>query len=145
MIKDKLVNIDKYKINDAFERFKKIMSESKNLDEIEAPFKAIPLEYETKSFDVSKFENHQKYIDIHYIISGSEQIGLARFDDIKPNMEYNEQNDYQLFDGALNETIELKEGEFLILFEHEPHVAGGKVNEFSSSVVKKIVYKIPVN
>lgn len=142
MIKDKLVNIDKYKINDAFERFKKIISESKNLDKIEAPFKAIPLEYETKNFDVSKFENHQKFIDIHYIISGSEQIGLAKFDEVKQNMDYDAQNDYQLFDGAVNETIELKEGEFLILFEHEPHVTGG-ISSKGVENVKKIVFKVP--
>lgn len=143
MIKDKLVNINKYKINDAFERFKKIISESKNLDKIEAPFKAIPLEYETKSFDVSKFENHQKFIDIHYIITGSEQIGLANLDEVKPNMEYDSQNDYQLFDGAVNEAIELKEGEFLILFEHEPHVTGG-VSSIGKKIVNKVVFKIPI-
>lgn len=143
MIKDKLVNINKYRINDAFEGLKKIISESKNLNEIEAPFKAIPLEYETKSFDVSKFENHKKFIDIHYIISGSEQIGLANLDDIKANMEYDEQNDYQLFDGAVNETIELKEGEFLILFEHEPHVTAG-ISSKGVEKVKKTVFKTPI-
>lgn len=143
MIKDKLVNIDKYKINDAFERFKKIISESRNLDKIEAPFKAIPLEYETKNFDVSIFENHQKFIDVHYIISGSEQIGLANLYEVKPNMEYDSQNDYQLFDGKMNEKVELKKGEFLILFEHEPHVTGG-VSSIGKQIVNKVVFKVPV-
>lgn len=143
MIKDKLVNINKYKINDAFEIFKTKLSDIDNILKIEAPFKAIPLEYETKKFDLSKFENHQKFIDIHYIIKGQEMIGLTPIDLLIPNMEYDSENDYQLFDGEVKDTIVLAEGEFLFLFPGEAHVTGGSVNE-SIEKITKIVFKVPV-
>lgn len=142
MIKDKLKNINNYKINEVFEQFKIKLAEIDNLADIKSPFKAIPLEYETKKFDLNKFENHRKFIDVHYIISGRELIGLANIDEVKPNMDYDENNDYQLFDGIINEKIELKEGEFLILYEHEPHVTGGMLHD--NNYVKKIVFKIPI-
>lgn len=143
MIKDKFTNIGIYSINEAFETFKKRVNNLNNLVEIELPFKAIPLEYETRNFDLSKFENHRKFIDVHYIISGREVIGLANKDEVQPNMEYDELNDYQLFNGTVKEKIILHEGEFLILFEHELHVTGGFVNQIGEKV-KKIVFKVPI-
>jgi YhcH/YjgK/YiaL family protein len=144
MIKDKLVNINRYRINEFFELFTKFINSSDDLLTIPPPFKAIPIEYQTKDFDLSKFENHRKYIDVHYIIHGSELIGLANIQHVKPNMDYDELHDYQLFDGIIKEKILLQEGEFLILFEDEPHVTGGFV-EKNGNGVKKIVFKIPYN
>ena len=143
MIKDKIKNIAKYKINEAFELFKNKIAEENNLLKIAPPFKAIPLEYETKSFDLSKFENHRKFIDIHYIKEGQEEIGLTPVEELKPNMEYDQDNDYQLFYGEVNEIITLKEGEFLLLFPDEAHVTGGLVNQKTNDV-SKIVFKIPL-
>lgn len=144
MIKDKLVNINKYKINDAFEIFKTKLSDIDNILKIEAPFKAIPLEYETKKFDLSKFENHKKFIDVHYIIKGEETVGLTPIERLIPNMEYDPENDYQLFDGGeVMETIVLTEGEFLLLFPGEAHITGGILKE-NIDEIKKIVFKIPV-
>jgi YhcH/YjgK/YiaL family protein len=105
--------------------------------------KAIPLEYNTGTFNLSKFENHKKYIDIHYIIQGQEQIALASTSDLEPNMEYDEINDYQLFDGKIGETINIKEGEFILLFPGEAHVTGGLIGDTSKSL-KKVVFKVPV-
>lgn len=143
MIKDKLENIDIYSINEAFETFKERIKNSSNYSDFDKPFKAIPLDYETRNFDLSKFENHKKYIDVHLILNGSEVIGLADRNQVKPNMEYDEINDYQLFDGSVQEEVTLHKGEFLILFEHEFHVTGGFVDQIGEKV-NKMVFKVPL-
>jgi len=143
MIKDKISNIDKYELNEFFKAFKLHITENfKNLLEIKLPLKAIPLTYDTKQFDLSKFENHQRNIDIHVVLEGEEILGITDVETLSPNMDYNTVNDYQLFDGEIRETIILRKGEFLILFPNEGHVTAGLVNE--SSTVKKIVFKVPI-
>jgi len=142
MIKDKIENIGHYKINEYFEIFKNSISKNNappfNLN---APLRVIPLEYVTKNFDLTKFENHKKNIDIHYIIEGTEQIGINLVQNLKSNLEYNEDGDYQLFNGSIEDKIILNPGEFLLLLPGEAHVTGGNV--IGSATVKKIVYKIP--
>lgn len=142
MIKDKIENIGHYKLNEYFEIFKNLILKNNapplNLN---TPLRVILLEYETKNFDLSKFENHKKNIDIHYIIDGTEQIGINLVGNLKSNIEYNEDGDYQLFDGRVEDKIILNPGEFLLLFPGEAHVTGGNV--IGSAMVKKIVYKIP--
>jgi len=142
MIKDKLENIERYSINMEFENFKKtIRLYDDHPKDLKLPLKAIPLEYQTKDFDLTKFENHRKNIDIHFVVEGSELIGINRVDNLKPTMKYDEDNDYQLFEGEVKETIILNSGDFLLLFPGEVHVTGGGV--IGSTTVKKIVYKIP--
>jgi len=142
MIKDKLENINRYSINREFEKFKKAIKLYGDYPmDLKLPLKAIPLEYQTKDFDLTKFENHNKNIDIHFIVEGRELIGINRFDNLKPTMEYDEDNDYQLFEGEVKETVILNTGDFLLLFPGEVHITGGKVIE--STTVKKIVYKMP--
>lgn len=141
MIKDKLEHIERYSLNDYFEIFKSKVKEANNYTEqLDAPLKVIPLEYETRDFDLTKFENHVKKIDIHYIIEGSERIGINSVNNLKSNIPYNEEGDYQLFDGEVKEEIVLEKGDFVILFPGEAHVTGGKHRD---SKIKKIVYKIP--
>lgn len=145
MIKDKLENINRYSINEHFEDFKKFINQSigDDLSSIEKPLKAIPLEYLTGDFNLGKFENHQQFIDIHYIIKGKEVIGLTPIDELSPNMNYDDKNDYQLFDGVVQETIQVSSGEFLLLLPGEAHVTGGIVNDLRN-MVKKIVFKVPI-
>lgn len=145
MIKDTIENIHRYSINEHFENFKTYIKDSKGMDfsTIKPPLKAIPLEYKTGEFNLSKFENHQQFIDIHYIVDGEERIGLNALENLVPTMEYDSENDYQLFDGVVNETTTLREGEFLLLFPGEAHVTGGITEELRSDI-KKIVFKVPV-
>ena len=145
MIKDKLENIYRYSLNEHFEDFKAFLKQSNGTDftKLIAPLRAIPLEYTTKAFDLSKFENHQKFIDIHYILEGQENIGLTPTLELVPNMEYDQANDYQLFDGVVKEITTLREGEFLLLFPGEAHVTGGDTDKLSNNL-RKVVFKVPI-
>ena len=143
MIKDKIENIGRYKINESFENFKKFINKGEfDINSIEAPLKAIPLKYESKEFDLTKFENHKVNIDIHYIIDGEEKIGITNISKVTPNMDYDLENDYQLFNGQVDEECVLSKGEFLVLFSNETHVTAGIVNEINA--INKIVFKVPV-
>lgn len=143
MIKDKLENIDRYTINENFQILKeRIRNFDGQLKKLELPFKAIPLEYQTRKFDLSKFENHERNIDIHYIIEGIEQIGLNSTKELQPATAYNEEGDYQIFRGKVNDLIILQKGEFLILFPGEAHVTAGSYE--GENKVSKIVLKVPI-
>lgn len=141
MIKDNIKNINRYSINDHFEQFKKIiLSLEPAPNKLQLPLKAIPLEYETKNFDLSKFEIHKAYIDIHLIIEGQECIGLNDLNELFSVSEYNIENDFQLYEGEIKDKLILNPGEFILLYPGEAHVTGGKI--FETGSVKKIVYKI---
>lgn len=43
------------------------------------------------------FEAHQRYADIHYLISGEEVIEWAPVDTLTPTIEYNTEKDYCLY------------------------------------------------
>ncbi len=143
MIKDNIKNIGRYSINEYFEKFKENFRDVNSIPIIlNPPFKAIPLEYETGSLDLSKFENHKKYIDIHLMVEGSEIIGLNEESNLNKLTEYHQENDFQLFSGVAKEEIVLHQGEFLLLFPDEIHATGGMLTE--EVKVKKIVYKVPI-
>lgn len=142
MIKDKLENLHRYSINENFEDIKKKIGLGKSLP-VDQPdsVKKINLKYFTKDLDYKNFENHKKYIDLHIILEGSEKIGLNYVEDLKPLTDYDEVQDFQLFQGVSKEELILHKEEFILLFPGEVHITGGKIKE--SEEITKIVYKIP--
>ncbi len=102
---------------------------------------AIVNEYETKDIKDCKLEAHRKYIDIQYIYSGVELIGVAPLINQTPSEEYNEKNDCVFF---MEDTsfIKMTAGMFAIFFPDDLHMPGVKANGISK--VKKIVVKVRV-
>lgn len=142
MIKDQISNITRYKISKDFDKLITWVKAGMDQKHVPETIKAIHLEYETKQFDLSKFENHQKYIDLHYILEGEEYIGIQENDKLKSVTEYMENDDYQLFEGEVEQELFLRKGNFIVLFTNEAHVTGGVVKQ--PQRVKKIVFKIPI-
>ncbi len=98
---------------------------------------ALVQEYTTVCASECRLENHKKYIDLQYIVSGVEQIGIAFEADIAE--AYNEEKDIAFFNGD-NFLVTLREGDFAILFPQDLHMP--KVG--NGGAVKKVVIKIPV-
>ena len=70
----------------------------------------------------SKLEVHRKYIDIHYVVSGYDTIGWKFLQECKyPINDFDEKNDYQLFDDLDFNLIQLKASQFCVLFPNEAH------------------------
>lgn len=124
MIKDRLSNVERYKINKYFDEFLVWVGEGKQAESLPDNIKAIYLEYETNDFNLSKFENHQQYIALHYILEGNESVGIQEVNKLVPVTIYDVKDDYQHYKGKINEQILLTKGEFLVLFSNEGHVTG---------------------
>ncbi len=87
-------------------------------------------------------EAHRKYIDIQYMVSGEELIGIGGLSDMTEEVEANPEKDYWLYHGSMTK-IRLNEGYFVVMFPQDAHAPGIAVNE--PSPVKKIVVKVQIH
>ena len=88
--------------------------------------------------DGAKFESHKRYIDIQYIVEGEEDMEVADIDTLTLTDEYDEQDDYMLYEGR-GALLHFKKGDFAVYFPedgHMPSIGDGRT--------KKVVIKIPV-
>lgn len=102
---------------------------------------ALVNEYNTKDESDGKLEAHKKYIDVQFVVIGSELMGYSPLQNQKVINEYNEQNDITFFEGERSFT-KVDEGMFAIFFPTDLHMPGIKVQK--SEYVKKVVIKVKV-
>lgn len=99
--------------------------------------------YNTYSFEERKYESHRKYVDIQYIITGSENILTADVDSLFICQEYNEKLDIAFYDNTVvGQNNYLHVGEMLLLEPKDGHMPCISIED--SIFVKKAVFKIPV-
>ena len=97
------------------------------------------MEYETKEAGV--FEAHHRYIDIHYLIHGTERIEIANESKLDITVPYDENEDYVL-GTASGEQYTIKEKVPFVVMPGEAHRPGLKLGECAQ--VKKAVLKVPL-
>lgn len=102
---------------------------------------AIVSEYTPKDVNECKPETHFEHIDIQYIISGEEQIGLVTRTTQTPVNEYPEKD--VAFYKTETTLHPFKKGMFGIFFPNDIHQPGVALN--GNSTVRKVVMKIRVN
>jgi len=100
---------------------------------------AMVQEYETKDLENAKYEAHKKYIDIQYLMEGTENMGYVSLDKLEVFSPYNEESDFMLLEGEPR-LILLNQKEFFILFPEDAHMPGIFVK--AKSKVKKVVVKV---
>lgn len=104
--------------------------------------KANLIEYQTKTRAEGFWEAHKKMVDVHYILSGAENVDLNFNDTLKKGDYQPDREMYELF-GEDAEVFKLDEkNNFLLLFPDEAHRPGCIVDV--PKTVKKIVFKIDV-
>ena len=99
--------------------------------------------YDSIPKEQGKWECHQKYIDIQYIVEGVEQIGVNSLEQMKISAEYNPEKDVAFLSGD-GDYITFSEGSYGIFFPedaHQPKIAPKNV----SGKVKKVVVKIKID
>ncbi|MBA3065338.1 YhcH/YjgK/YiaL family protein [bacterium] len=101
---------------------------------------AIVQKYDTRDQSECKLEGHWKHMDIQYIISGVELIGVATLINQIP-VYRNEEEDYALFEGD-STLLRVETGMFAIFFPDDLHMPGVKLNQISP--VKKVVVKVRI-
>jgi len=100
----------------------------------------------TKNKIDKKWEAHKKYIDIQYIIKGSECMGYGLLEDFKTiDIPYNEDKDIIFYkDDTLNYNyINMKEGDFIIFYPFDVHAPMLAVK--GSEDIKKLIVKIKID
>jgi YhcH/YjgK/YiaL family protein len=101
-------------------------------------------EYMTKNLEDAKFESHQKYIDIQYVIKGIEQISVAQISRKKEVLTpYDAEKDIEFMTVENAMDRKATPDRFFIFFPTDLHRPGVKVGE--NSQVRKLVVKVKVN
>lgn len=107
---------------------------------IEGEVTAMVSEYNTKEPENAKWEAHKKFIDLQYVISGKEKMGVLPLADAQNAQEYNAEKDV-IFYGENEGNIYLASPEvYFLFFTSDVHRPCIKAEE--SSAVKKLVIKI---
>jgi YhcH/YjgK/YiaL family protein len=99
------------------------------------------MSYQTKKFEDGKYEAHNKYIDIQYIVSGTEKLYYAPLKDAKVTTAYNEEKDIYFLQ-ANGDHVTAVAGSFIIFYPTEAHMPCIAVGD--QSQVKKVVVKVRV-
>ena len=106
---------------------------------IENKLIAIISTYNTLQEDNAVWESHKKFIDVQYMIHGSELFGCTGIKNLAISKKYSSENDCLFYkgDGPL---FVLNEGMFVVFYPNNAHKPGIQINE--SKTVKKLILKI---
>jgi biofilm protein TabA len=100
---------------------------------------AIVTENPTKDYDSTKWESHRKYIDLHYVISGAEKIGVYPLTKLTVSQPYDSSKDVANYSGE-GKIYNAVPGVFFLFFPSDAHRPG--ITPGDKKADKKIVIKI---
>lgn len=149
MVYDKIDNLETYKglSEDIYEGLKFLKNASPDLacgvHEINSRVKAIVSEYETKAVNENGYEAHKKYIDIQYLMKGSEKNCCLPLEKLKETKPYNEEIDAAFYTAEIPaQELTLGDGYFAIYWPQDGHMPCLVLKE--AEKVKKIVIKVEI-
>ena len=151
MIFDNLNNCEKYfglnkRFEKAFEFLKNVTAdtEDKKYELDGKELYAIVSSYNTKAPKDGKLEAHKNYIDIQYIVSGTEEIDAVDISKVCTKDGYNPEKDVEFFeDIEKTSKCVVEAGEYGIFFPNDVHKPNLAYNGCSSPV-KKVVVKVKI-
>lgn len=98
-------------------------------------------EYTTVQREERFWEAHRKYLDIHLMLRGNEQIDIG-FIQTMEQKEYVPQDDFLPLTGEAAAQVTLHEGDFLVCFPEDGHRTGAIAKE--SQKIKKAIFKVRI-
>lgn len=105
---------------------------------------AIVSEYVTKNEEDARYESHQKYIDIQYVVSGKEIIGLApAAQKLSVLVQYDPAKDIEFMTVTNGVSLKATPEKFFIFFPSDLHQPGCK--DGINDTVRKVVVKVRVD
>lgn len=100
--------------------------------------------YFTRARDDAQYESHERYCDIQYVISGSEDIEVAKKDFLKIEKSYDNERDIcfysSRFDGY---RFQMDSGDYLVLMPEDAHMPC--LSREKPNNVKKAIFKIALS
>jgi len=149
MVYDKIDNIEAYKglSEDIYEGLKFLKNATSDLacgvHEINPHVKAIVSEYETKAVNENGYEAHKKFLDIQYLLKGTEKNCCLPIEKLKETKAYKEEIDAAFYEAVFpTQELMLGNGYFAIYWPqdgHMPCLCNG-----TPTPVKKVVVKVLV-
>lgn len=147
MVYDKIDNIETYKglSEDIYEGLKFLKNASPDLacgvHEINPRVKAIVSEYETKAVNENGYEAHKKFIDIQYLLKGTEKNGCLPIENLKETKPYREEIDAAFYDADIpSQDLTLGDGYFAIYWPQDGHMPC--LSADGAEKVMKVVVKV---
>ena len=106
--------------------------------------KAIVSEYTTKEENENGYEAHREWIDIQYLLKGSEKICCLPLEYLKETKVYNASKDAAFYEetGVAGQEMQVGNGYFAVFFPQDGHKPGLSAGE--RETVKKVVVKVKV-
>lgn len=101
----------------------------------------IKTNYQVQTKSEGFIESHLKYIDIHYIINGSERIYYNEFQDNEILKAYDNESDAFILQGKLENYLDLKSDDFAIFKPNDSHLTKVRCNDPS---VSKLIFKVKI-
>ena len=102
---------------------------------------ALVQSYETKPEEKGAWEAHRRYIDIQYLVSGTEKMGWANLEAMTVCREYTETEDCLFLKGKGNFFL-LEPKNFVIFMPQDVHMPG--LTATNQQTVKKVVVKVKI-
>ncbi|CAN5364504.1 YhcH/YjgK/YiaL family protein [soil metagenome] len=121
--------------------FSPAMADGKHLVEGEDVYAAVQT-YETAPAAEKKWESHLVYADVQYLHSGEELIYHRDVSTLTVKTPYNPEKDYVLYNGAEDQALVLRAGNFAIFWPHDGHKPSCAVG--APRQVRKVVMKVRV-
>ena len=102
--------------------------------------------YKTKPLSEGRFETHECYVDVQFLLSGREMINVMPRDALIPNTSYDAQGDIRFYEAADEPIVRLTmvPGSFAMFFPQDAHCPQ-LTPQTGVQDVKKVVIKIDVN
>lgn len=98
-------------------------------------------EYETKYSYEARYEAHEKYVDIQYMLQGEEKMEFADTSKLEVDEAYDPEKDVVfLKDPKTADSFVVSEGDYRIFYPEDAHKPGLCIDK--PSKVKKIVAKV---
>ena len=97
--------------------------------------------YETISDEESFFEAHEKFLDIHMMLEGSERVEIAAPEALEV-FRSEPENDFWGYRGQGRHSLILSPGDFLVVFPSDAHKI--KMHVDGPRTVTKAVFKIKI-
>jgi biofilm protein TabA len=91
----------------------------------------------TSAEEIPKLEAHKKYIDIHFIIAGTELFGWKNLSDCKGvEGEFDFEKDYVLYNDQDFTNLLLNKNAFVVVYPEDAHSPGIKTEQLHKVVLK---------
>lgn len=99
--------------------------------------------YETRAAEELRFETHEKFYDVQYVVEGREFMGVCTRRGLAEAVPYDEENDITFYEEpALCGRVLLEAGDYIVLGPEDAHKPRCSAGE--KTAVVKIVVKVPV-